>query len=151
MLPVDRRDFFGLEVCGQDDFEHFDVFAVPDLTVANIRRLMDARSGFEPHSALAFVVELDPALEHVDQLKAGLVKVGLARELGAGGGPDDMGIHPPGCRLLDAQTTVLVERPKPSLEAGALGMGHNEALRGHAFAFVDPVESALAVPANYAA
>ena len=39
---VDRGDFFGREVAGQNDFEHFDVFAVTDLAVTNFGRLVHA-------------------------------------------------------------------------------------------------------------
>lgn len=39
---VDDSDFFRLEVRRQHDLEHLDVFAVSDLAVTNLRRLMHA-------------------------------------------------------------------------------------------------------------
>ena len=74
---IDARDFLGVEVRWQDDLEHFDVFAMSDLAMTNLRGLMHARPRFEPNAALTFIFELDPAFEHIDQLEGGVVNVRL--------------------------------------------------------------------------
>jgi hypothetical protein len=77
MLTVDRRYF----VCGEgrrhDHLEHFEVFAVSHFAMTYLWRLMHARPRFEPHAPLAFILELDPALENVHELKRRVVKVRL--------------------------------------------------------------------------
>ncbi len=65
----------GLELGGQGDLEYFHVVRVRDLDVADARRLVHAGAGLEPDLADAFVVELDPAFEHVDQLHLQVVGV----------------------------------------------------------------------------
>ncbi len=77
MLTVDRSDFFRLEVCRQHDLEHLNVFTVSDFAMTYLRRLMHARPRLEPNSALAFIFELDPTLEHIHELKGRLVSVWL--------------------------------------------------------------------------
>ena len=69
----------------------------------NLGRLVHARARFKPDDALTFVLELDPALEDVDELKRRAVDVGLARELLARGCPNDMCINSALRRLLDAE------------------------------------------------
>src|SRR5512139_377125 len=114
-LAVDRRDFFGGEVRRQHDLQHLDVVTVPELTMADARRLVHAGSGFEADASLPFVLELDPALEHVDELELGAMQVGLAGELGARGGADHVRGDAPLRRLLDAEIAVLEEGAKAAL------------------------------------
>ena len=108
-LVLDARYLRGLEVARQHDLQHFDVFAVSDLAVANLGGLIDARSGFEAHPALTLVLELDPALQDVNELKDRLVLVRLAREFSPGGGPDDMGSDTSVGSRLDPEIPVLEE------------------------------------------
>jgi hypothetical protein len=68
----------GGEVAGHYDLEHFDVVAMADLAMANARRLMHAGTGIQADTALAFIFELDPALEDVHQLEAGCMRMRLA-------------------------------------------------------------------------
>jgi hypothetical protein len=109
MLRADRRNFFGCETCRKDDLEHFDVIAVAELAVTDVRWLMDTCPGLEAYYALAFILELDPALEYVDKLELGFMKVGLARKLLARRGTDDMRVHASLRSGLDSEVTVLVE------------------------------------------
>ena len=66
--------------------------------------------GHKAHHALAFVLELDPALEYVDELELGLVKVRLTRKLFANSSTDDMCVYSPLRCSLDTEISVLVER-----------------------------------------
>ena len=77
--------------------------------MTNVRRLVDAGTGFESDHALAFVFELNPALENVDKLELGLVQVRLARKLLARRRADDMGVDSSLRRNLDPEVAVLVE------------------------------------------
>lgn len=54
------------------------------LAVADAGWLVHAVTGLQPHPALAFVVKLDPAPQHIDQLETGPVQVRLAAEVTAG-------------------------------------------------------------------
>src|SRR5512140_1251777 len=82
---------------------------MPQFPVADAGRLVGAGTGLEQHFALAFVVELDPALQHIDQLKLGLVPVGPRDEFAAGPRADDVGHGHAAGRLLDSQVAVVDE------------------------------------------
>jgi len=102
-LAFYRRNFFSGEPTWQNYFEHLNVFAVTQLAVTNAWRLMDTRARFQPHDALAFVFELDPAFQDVDELELRSMKVRLARECLAGCGPNDVGVDSPVGRLFDTE------------------------------------------------
>ena len=80
---------------------------------------------------MAFVLELDAALQDVDELEVRPVQMRLAGELLAGGGPDDVGDDPAVGSLLDAEIAVLEERSQATIEDGIPGVRSDEALRGH--------------------
>jgi len=74
---------------------------VPDLAVADARRLVEAAPGLHHHAADAFVLEQHPPLQHVDELHVAVVRVPFAvrrlpaaradhvrDHLAAGGAPD---------------------------------------------------------------
>jgi hypothetical protein len=42
MLAIHGSDFLGFEIRRQNDLEHFDVFTVSNLAMANLRGLMHA-------------------------------------------------------------------------------------------------------------
>ena len=134
LLAIDGLDLLRREARRKHHFEHFDIVAVTELAMADVGRLVHAGSSLQTHHALAFVLELDPALEHIDELKARLVKVRLARKLLAGGRTDDVSIDAPVGSRLDAEVTVLVERTQAAFEMGILGVRCNEALGGHGWA-----------------
>src|SRR5215211_2831352 len=89
-LAIDRRNFLSREGRRENHLQHFDVFAMPDLSVANLWWLMHTGTGLEPHDPLTLVLELNPALEDIHQLKGGLVEMGLAREFLACSCTDDV-------------------------------------------------------------
>jgi hypothetical protein len=98
-LVVDRCHLLGRKVRRQHELEPFDVVAVPQHSVADARRPVHARPGLQAHAPLAFVLKLDPALEHVDELEPGAIQMRLARKLGAGAGADHMRRKAPMRRL----------------------------------------------------
>jgi hypothetical protein len=115
-----------LKFAGQDDLEHFDVFTVSNLAMANLRRLMHAGPSLEPNSTLTFIFKLDPTLEDVYELKGRIVNVWLAREVGTGCCTNDVGNNASRGSVLDPKIAVLVERAESALEGGVLGMGYDE-------------------------
>src|SRR4029079_2644610 len=145
-LAFHGSDFLGLEVRRQNDLQHFDVFAVSNLAMANLRRLMHAGPCLEPNSTLTFIFKLDPTLEDIYELKGRIVKVRLAREVGTGCCTNDVGNNASCGSVLDPKIAVLVERAETALEGGVLGMGYDETLHRHVFAPVGgaPVQQACA-------
>ena len=78
MVPLDRVHLMGGEVAGHHDLQHFNIVAMAHFAMAYARRLMHAGTGFQADTTLAFILELDPALEDVHQLKAGCMRMRLA-------------------------------------------------------------------------
>ena len=122
---------FGLEVGWHHHLQQLDVIAVAQLAVTDARRLVHAVAGDQPHNTLAFVLELDPTLEHVDQLELGAVQVRLAAEPGARHRADDMGHHLAAGGLRDAQVAILEKRPQAALESGIGRMVDGKSLVCH--------------------
>lgn len=83
-LAIDRCHLFGRKTGGENDLKHFDVIAVAELAVPNVWWLMHARARFKSDNALALILELNPALEDVHQLKIRLMGVRLTGELFSG-------------------------------------------------------------------
>lgn len=79
---------------------------------------------------MAFVLELNPALEHIDQLKSRAVPVRLAGKIFRRR-PDDVGIDLPGGGLLDTEIAVLKECAQAALENSPFGMCGDKILSGH--------------------
>ena len=92
------------------------------LTVADAGRLVHAGACLQAHDTLAFVLELDPALEDVDQLEFGVVPVRLAGKLSAGRCADDMGIDAALGGGLDAEVAAFEEGAQAAFEFGVGGV-----------------------------
>src|SRR5262245_60970884 len=119
-----------VELRRRDDFEHLDVPGVRDLAVADARRLVETSAG--AHRALpdALVLELHPALEHVDELHVAVVVVPLAvrclarqrldhvRDHLAAGGTFDAEVA---ISEVAAQAASLELRPRAVADVEALG------------------------------
>jgi hypothetical protein len=71
---------------------------------------MDAASRLRAHAADAFVVELDPATDHVIHLEIEAVKVCAGDAFGAGFRADHVREHLAARRLPDAKITILEKR-----------------------------------------
>ncbi len=84
-----------------------------DFDVTDTGRLVHAGAGLDPDLADAFVVELDPALEHIEQLHLQVVSVPAAAAVLARLGADHVGADVPAGRRLDAEVAVLEEGPEP--------------------------------------
>jgi hypothetical protein len=122
VLALNGIDFLGGKARRKDDLQHLYVVAVAELSVSDAGRLMHTGPSLQTNNAVAFVLELDPSLQDVDELKARLVEVRLAGERLAGRCPNDVGVDSPlGCSL-DAQVTILVERSKASFKDCILGV-----------------------------
>ena len=65
---------------------------------------------------MALVLELDPALQNVDELEARAMQMRLARELGTGRRADDVRSDAPLGGALDAEVPVLVVGAQPAIE-----------------------------------
>src|SRR5687767_15131237 len=99
--------------------------------MANRMRLIHARSCFEAHAALPFVLELDPALQHVDELEFGTMQVGFSGEGRARHGTNDVRYDSTARGAFDAQVAILEERAQAALEVGIACVGDGEVLRRH--------------------
>jgi hypothetical protein len=122
----------GLKFGWKYDLKQLQVFAVPKLPMTDFRGLMHTRPRLQSHAALALVFEFNLALEHIHQLKAGPVKMRLARKLASGRANDVRDDATLSCTL-DSQITVLEERQKAALEMCIAGVGYNEASCSHGF------------------
>src|SRR5712671_1357667 len=71
------REFDGLELGGQDDFQQFAIVGVAADQMLDPRRLGPATALFHQGLALPFHVSFDPALEDIDHLKFDVVEVQL--------------------------------------------------------------------------
>ena len=78
LLAIDRWNFFRGKAGGKNDLQHFNVVAVAKFPMPDAWRLGDARACFEANCPLTFVFELDPALQHVHELKVRSVQMRLA-------------------------------------------------------------------------
>ena len=76
-LAVYRGHLYGRKTGRENHLKHLNVMAVAEFAMANLGRLMDTRPRLEAHHALAFILKLNPAPQNVDQLKRGLMKMGL--------------------------------------------------------------------------
>jgi hypothetical protein len=130
-LAVYEWHFFRGEPRWKNHLEHFYVIAVAEFAMTNLGRLMDARPGLEPNHTVTLVFELDPALQHIDKLKGGLVQMGLARELLPGCRADDMSLDASLRGFLDSEIAVFEERPQTSFELSILCVRRDESLSGH--------------------
>jgi len=86
-----------------------------EFAVANGRRLMHARSGFEADDAVAFVFELDPSFQHIHELKGRSVQMRLTGEGVSLCGANQMRIDATVGRLLDSEIAIFEEGPEPAL------------------------------------
>jgi len=101
---------------------------VPDLAVADARRLVEAGPGLHHHPADAFVLEQHPALEDVDELHLAVVRVPFAVRRASGAGADDVRNHLAASGALDAEVAIFEVAAQPAArEFRALGMGDAEA------------------------
>lgn len=120
ILAVDGNDFFGSETCGQHNFQHLNARAVAQLAVADAGRLVYAGASLQAHCALALVLEFNPSLEKVDELKFSVVQMRLAGKFLLCRRAYDMGIDTALGGLSDSQVAVLEERSQAALERGVL-------------------------------
>jgi len=87
---------------------------VPDLAVADARRLVEAAPGLHHHPADALVLEQHPALQHVDELDFAVVRVPLAVRRLAAPRADDVGDHPASSCAPDAEVAILEVAAQPA-------------------------------------
>jgi len=80
---------------------------MPELAVADARRLVEAAAGFHPHLADALVFEQHPAFQHVDELQLAVVRVPFAVRRLARPRADHVRHHLAARRALDAEVAVL--------------------------------------------
>jgi len=102
-----------------------------EFAVANGRRLMHARSGFEADDAVAFVFELDPSFQHIHELKGRSVQMRLTGEGVSLCGANQMRIDATVGRLLDSEIAIFEEGPEPALELRVPGVRRDKASLGH--------------------
>jgi len=103
---------------------------VPDLAVADARRLVEAAPGLHHHPADALVLEQHPALENVHELHLAIVRVPFAVRRASGARADDVRDHLAAGRALDAEVAVLEVAAQPAArEFRALAVGDVEAHR----------------------
>ena len=114
---------------------------MPQFPVADARRLVHTRTRFQPNRALPFVFKLDPALEHIDQLKLGDMQMRLARKLMPPSGADHTGRDTPLRGLIEPQITVLKKRAHTALELRIFGVRHHKTLRCHRHLLRDSLKS----------
>jgi len=101
---------------------------VPDLAVADARRLVEAGPRLHHHAADALVLEQHPALEDVHELQLAIVRVPFAVRRLAGARADDVRDHLASSGALDAEVAILEVAAQPAArEFRALGMGDAEA------------------------
>src|SRR3979411_1390583 len=72
---LSRREFDGLEICGQDNLEQFDVVGIIHDQVLDPGRLGPATARFHQGLALAFHVGFYPAFQDIDHLKVDVVEM----------------------------------------------------------------------------
>src|SRR6185295_19530969 len=99
-----------------------------DLAVADARRLVEAAAGAHGDLAGAFVLEFDPALQHIDELHAAVVQVPLAARRLARPRADHVRHDLAARRALDAEVAVLeITAQSAARESGAPEMGDADA------------------------
>ena len=90
---------------------------MPQLAMANARRLVEAGPRLHHHAADAFVLEQHPALQHVDELHIGIVAMPFAMRRLAGSRADDVRDDFSFRRPLDAEIAILeIAAQSPALE-----------------------------------
>src|SRR3954470_12148818 len=110
-----------------------------ELAVADARRLVEAAAGFHHHFADALVLELHPALEHVDELRLAVVRVPLAVRGFAGARADHVRHQLSAGRTLDAQVAVFEVAAQPApLELGGFCVTDAEGGHGSELAVKTP-------------
>jgi len=101
---------------------------VPDLAVADARRLVEAAAGLHHHPADALVLEQHPALEHVHELHLALVRVPFAVRRASGARADHVRHHLAAGGALDPEVAILeVAAQAAAREFRALQVGDAEA------------------------
>jgi len=88
---------------------------------------------------MAFIVEFDPALEHVHELKRRAMQVGLARKRCTGCRANYVRHDLPLGRHFDAKIAVLEKRAQAALEMRVARVADGESFGRHGFA--SPVSS----------
>src|SRR4051794_35841901 len=88
-----RFDLDGFEYCWQRDLDELEVLGVCNFVVFDSGRLMHAASRLGAHATDAFVVEIDPATDHVEHLKVELVEVCASHSRRARFRADHVGKH----------------------------------------------------------
>src|SRR5687767_10820269 len=103
---------------------------MPELAVADARRLVEAAAGFHHHLADTLVLEEHPALEHVYELHLAVVRVPFAVRRLSRTRADHVRHHLAAGRALDAEVAVLEVAAQPAaLEFRSLAVGDVEAHR----------------------
>ena len=114
------RSIGRLEPSRHHDLQELEVVRMAQLGVADAGWLMHAGAGFQKDVADAFVVELDPALQHVHQLEGHVVMVALADGRRAGNRPDHVRNDRAVGGVQDAEVPVFEEGPEPAPHEGRL-------------------------------
>jgi len=119
----------GRKFCRGDDFNQFQIIGMPDFPVPDAGRLKDAGPFPQNVFSLAFVLEQNPSLGHIDHLEIELMRVPGAFRMPAWYGPDDMGAELGLCGSLDAKITVFKKSAQAlALESATIGMAYRKCL-----------------------
>src|SRR3954467_3511244 len=90
---------------------------MPELAMADARRLVETAPGLHHHAPDALVLEQHPALQHVDELHIGIVAVPFAMRRLAGSRANDVRDDLALRRALDAEIAIFeVAAQAPALE-----------------------------------
>jgi hypothetical protein len=115
------------EIRGRSELEHLEIVGARGQLVQDAGRLVHAVAGTQQELALALVPELDPALEHIDELEVEPVQMPSRAVLAGQGGTDDVRADPAAGRRFDAEIPIDEVGPQPvALEIGLVQPTHAE-------------------------
>lgn len=107
----------GGEVGRTDDLDQFQVAGMADFAVLYARRLVDTRPRHQRDPADALILEFDPALENIDDLKVAFMVMPPGDRL-ISGAAYDMGDDIAIGGVLDSQVLVFKERSQAAFKPG---------------------------------
>ena len=87
---------------------------MPELAVADARRLVEAAAGLHHHAPHALVLEEHPALEDVHELQLAVVRVPFAVRRASGPRADHVREDPAAGRAPDAEVAILEVAAQPA-------------------------------------
>ena len=118
--PRGRLARRGAHLAGHRHFEDLHLLRRADLVVAQVARDEERIALFHPKRAAILELEIDPALEDLDELAVALVIMPAGRPAQALARGHHLGAHPAGARFGDAEVAIS-EEIAPSLDQDRLG------------------------------